>query len=103
MQAQSKLRRELFLPERALQAPLQHPDGRLDMFQVLALESRDAVHAADAVENRSANLVLRVRLELHVELRIEIVDGVDQADDSDGDQVLETGGIGKLLVNSRGH
>jgi hypothetical protein len=44
---------------------------------------RHAVQAADAVQDRAANLMLGVGLQLDVELRIEIINGVDQADNAD--------------------
>jgi hypothetical protein len=79
-QADLQLGRDFFFAGRAPQALLHRFDGRLDLFRAAALVLGSPIHLPQAVQNGSAYLVFRIRLELHALRRIEMVHGGDQAD-----------------------
>ena len=77
-------------------------DGRFDLFGAPALLARRPVQAAQAVQNRAANLVLGVGLQFDVVARIEAVDGGDQADGAGGDQVVQVHALRASVRESAG-
>ena len=66
LQGDTQLGGDVLLRGRALQTLLRHGDGGFDLFRLAALLARRPVQAAQAIENRSADLVLGVRLQLDV-------------------------------------
>src|SRR5580692_1651982 len=75
-------------------------DGGFNLFGALALLARRPVETAQAVENRSADLILGVSLEFHVLRRVETVDGRDQADDAGRNQIVQADALWQPVVNA---
>jgi hypothetical protein len=51
--------------------------------------SRERIFFAEEIEHRAPDSVLRVRLELQVRAAVEAVHGLDQADHTGADQIVE--------------
>jgi hypothetical protein len=65
-------------------------------------QARDPVHRAQLVENRAADARGAVGFELDAALQVEGVDGVHQAEDAGGHQVVQLDLIGQLDVDPLG-
>ena len=77
-------------------------NGGFDQLRALAGFARSPVHVAQAVHDGAMDAVLGVGLELHIERRIEIIDGGQQADDAGGNQIVEADVVGQPVVNPPG-
>src|SRR5713226_8547344 len=81
---------DLVFGGRTLQLLLGGGDRLLNLFGLAAFLAGRPIQAAEAIQNRSANLVLRISLELDVMGRVEMVDGGNEPEHSRGHQVVQT-------------
>ena len=102
LQGDAQLGGDFLLRGRTLQALLRNGDGGFDLFRLTALLARRPVQTAQAIENRSADLVFGVRLQLDVVDGIEIVDRRDQAEHAVRNQVVEADAVRQTLLDPPG-
>lgn len=99
---QPQFRRDLFLRRSAMQTLLERRDCRLDLLRPFPLLARSPIEAAQTIQNRPADLVLRIRSQLDVMAWVEVVDRGNQADDARRNQIFQTDALRQPFMDSAG-
>ncbi len=93
---------DLLVGRLAAELHLERLAGSLDLGRARAHEPRHPVHRPQLVEDRAADALGAIRLELHAPIEIERVDRVHQAEQAGGHQVLDVHLAGQPHVHALG-
>src|SRR5438552_8729643 len=103
LQADPERASHLVVADRTPQFALQLSVNLLSTLGLLSHVSRGRIQTAQAVEDRASDAVSRVAFELDVFARVELADGVDEAQDARADQIVQVNVGRQMLAHLQRH